>query len=95
MTTINYSNLWHKLHEIAATGSHDQVFDELQKTWAQLQPAQCDCAQPARVIFWGLIDNDIENFYKLNMPVGLQKFMVHYHNLINLKLGKPIYHDVV
>ncbi len=49
---------------------------------------KCSCTTSAYEIFFGLVNNNVENFLKLN---NTQDFWILFHNIINLKLSKNIH----
>jgi hypothetical protein len=49
---------------------------------------QCSCTSSAYEIFFGLINNNINNFLSLN---NTKEFWILFHNIINIKLSKNIF----
>ncbi len=49
---------------------------------------KCSCTTSAYEIFFGLVNNNIENFLKLN---NTKDFWILFHNIINLKLSKKLH----
>lgn len=93
---ISYNNLWTRLHESFSNEklTHQDMltaFGEVIKILQKKQDKPCMCDVSAVPIFEGLLGYDKNNFLELKIPNGTKKFMEHFHNMINLKLNKPIF----
>lgn len=89
---MEYHDLWKRLHTIAEVGSHDEILQEFDSVMTELKKMNlCACNKDATVYFKNLLCGDVANIYKLSRPKGTILLFMILHNLVNLKLGKPIY----
>jgi len=49
---------------------------------------KCNCSEDGFLLFYGLINNDLEIFFNIR---NFRAFWLTYHNFINIKLGKKVF----
>ena len=89
-----FNELWHLIHSCAnsKTSTHNEILETFEYVLTNL--GSCDCKQDASWLFMSMLNNDIQNFFKLNIPNGTKAFFHHFHNSVNLKLCKPVFENV-
>ncbi len=82
-----YQAAWILIHFMHSLDPFDQleIFFKILRIFST---QNCICGQDAFVIFKSLFNDDLKNFYQL---ADFKEFWIYFHNLINLKLDKPIF----
>jgi hypothetical protein len=82
-----YSASWILIHSMHILDPFDQL-DIFFKILRMFSQQNCICGQDAFVIIKSLFNDELKNFYRLN---EYKQFWIYFHNLINLKLNKPVF----
>lgn len=87
-----FNGLWRDLETAARTGRSNELDMQIRHTCAKLQEIPCNCALVAPFLFSGPLGQVPGMITTRNLtPAGMVAFVSHVHNLVNLKLDKPIF----
>lgn len=82
---------WAEIHEIA---NHTENALHAYKCWTDIikkLPTNCPCKTEGLHILNQLVEYT-PNFYSFETP-ALESFAIFFHNIINIKLNKPLYYN--
>ncbi len=84
-----YHECWSAIHNMHDTNALLQL-NIFYRILERLTNNNCSCEQSGWTIFNGLINDDVQNFFKIQ---NKKLFWFQFHNYVNLKLNKQIYID--
>jgi hypothetical protein len=88
-----FNSVWAEIHKISESDTltaADIISGVRSIINNKLNIANCSCRKDATLILDTLLGFDDTTFGRFSQE-GRQKFFCHFHNLVNLKLNKPVH----